>query len=109
MLLIAEQGEIGETYLIGADGEKNNLSVVRAILKAFGRDENDFEHVNDRPGHDMRYAIDSSKLRTKLGWQPKYTDFAKGLSDTIDWYKNNPDWWQPQKTATEAKYKKAGF
>jgi dTDP-glucose 4,6-dehydratase len=109
VLLICEQGEIGETYLIGADGEKNNISVVRQILKEMGRDENDFEHVNDRAGHDLRYAIDSTKLRTRLGWTPKYTDFAAGLRDTIDWYKENQDWWKPQKAATEAKYKKGGF
>jgi dTDP-glucose 4,6-dehydratase len=109
VLLICEKGEIGETYLVGADGEKNNISVVREILKAMGRDENDFEHVNDRPGHDLRYAIDSSKLRAKLGWAPKYTDFAAGLKDTIKWYTDNQDWWKPYKAATEAKYKKGGF
>jgi dTDP-glucose 4,6-dehydratase len=74
-----------------------------------GKDENDFEHVNDRPGHDMRYAIDSSKLRAKLGWLPKYIDFAAGLKNTIDWYTENQDWWKPHKAATEAKYKKGGF
>jgi dTDP-glucose 4,6-dehydratase len=109
VLLICEKGEIGETYLVGADGEKNNISVVREILKAMGRDENDFEHVNDRPGHDLRYAIDSSKLRAKLGWAPKYTDFTAGLKDTIKWYTDNQDWWKPHKAATEAKYKKGGF
>jgi dTDP-glucose 4,6-dehydratase len=109
VLTICEKGEIGETYLIGADGERNNISVVREILKAMGKDENDFEHVNDRPGHDMRYAIDSSKLRAKLGWTPKYTDFAAGLKNTIEWYTENQDWWQPHKAATEAKYKKGGF
>lgn len=109
VLTICEKGEIGETYLIGADGEKNNISVVREILKAFDKDENDFEHVNDRPGHDMRYAIDSTKLREKLGWEPKYTDFSAGLKDTIEWYKENEAWWKPQKAETEAKYKKGGF
>jgi dTDP-glucose 4,6-dehydratase len=109
VLLIAETGEIGETYLIGADGERNNVSVVREILKAMGKDENDFEHVNDRAGHDLRYAIDSTKLREKLGWTPKYTDFAKGLRDTIEWYTENQGWWKPHKAATEAKYKKGGF
>ena len=109
VLTICEKGEIGETYLIGADGEKNNISVIREILKAFSKDENDFEHVNDRPGHDMRYAIDSIKLRTKLGWTPKYTDFSAGLLDTIEWYKSNENWWKPQKAETEAKYKKGGF
>ena len=109
VLTVCEKGEIGETYLIGADGEKNNISVVREILKAFDKDENDFEHVNDRPGHDMRYAIDSTKLRTELDWKPKFTDFIAGLEDTINWYKENEAWWKPQKEATEKKYKKGGF
>jgi dTDP-glucose 4,6-dehydratase len=73
-----------------------------------GRDPGDFDHVNDRPGHDMRYAIDSSKLRDELGWRPSYQDFEAGLAATIDWYRANPDWWQPQKHETEAKYQVLG-
>ena len=73
-----------------------------------GKDESWLEHVNDRPGHDMRYAIDASKLRDELGWEPKYTDFRTGLQNTIDWYTDNEAWWQPQKEATEAKYKELG-
>ena len=64
--------------------------------------------MKDRPGHDLRYAIDSSKLTNELGWKPKYTDFKKGLTDTIEWYRNNKDWWKPQKAETERKYKKDG-
>jgi dTDP-glucose 4,6-dehydratase len=105
VLTILETGKIGETYLIGADGEKNNKEVVEMILSAMGKDANDYEHVTDRPGHDMRYAIDSSKLRDELGWKPKYTDFKTGLTDTIKWYQDNAAWWQPQKAETEAKYK----
>ncbi|MCA9344213.1 dTDP-glucose 4,6-dehydratase [Candidatus Saccharibacteria bacterium] len=108
VLTILENGKIGETYLIGADGEKNNKEVVELILKLMGKDITDYQHVNDRPGHDMRYAIDSSKLRTELGWTPKYTNFTEGLKQTIEWYKNNPNWWKPQKTETEAKYAKVG-
>jgi len=78
--------------------------VVELILKTLGKDPSDYEHVTDRPGHDMRYAIDSTKLRTQLGWQPKYTDFEVGLADTINWYKENEAWWKPQKAETEAKY-----
>lgn len=105
---IMEQGRSGETYLIGADGEQNNKEVVELILQSMGKDPSDYEHVTDRPGHDLRYAIDSSKLRTELGWEPKYTNFEQGLKATIDWYAANEAWWKPQKAETEAKYQKAG-
>lgn len=105
---ILTKGEIGETYLIGADGEKNNIEVLRAILAEMGKDADDFDWVKDRPGHDRRYAIDSTKLRRELGWQPKHTNFDEGLRDTIAWYENNRDWWEGAKQATEAKYAKQG-
>lgn len=105
---ILTKGNIGETYLIGADGEKNNIDVLHAILKGMGKDENDFDWVKDRPGHDRRYAIDSTKLRIELGWQPQHTNFEEGLAQTIQWYKDNESWWRPVKEATEAKYSKQG-
>lgn len=105
---ILTKGNIGETYLIGADGEKNNIDVLRAILKGMGKADDDFEWVKDRPGHDRRYAIDATKLRSELGWVPKHTDFAEGLADTIAWYRENERWWRPAKEATEAKYKAQG-
>ena len=105
---ILEKGRMGETYLIGADGEKNNIDVLRAILEGMGRPADEFDWVRDRPGHDRRYAIDSSKLRRELGWEPKHTDFAEGLADTIRWYRDNEAWWRPAKEATEAKYAKQG-
>jgi dTDP-glucose 4,6-dehydratase len=108
VLAILEKGRIGETYLIGANGEKTNQEVVELILELMGKDKNDYDHVNDRPGHDLRYAIDSTKLRTELGWAPKYTDFRDGLTQTIEWYKANEAWWKPQKAETEAKYKELG-
>jgi len=105
---IIDKGRIGETYLIGADGEMNNKHVVEMILELMGYSEDDYEHVNDRPGHDMRYAIDSSKLRAETGWAPQFTGFRDGLADTIEWYKEHEAWWRPQKQATEAKYSKQG-
>ena len=105
---ILTKGRYGETYLIGADGEKNNIDVLHAILEGMGKAADDFDWVRDRPGHDRRYAIDSSKLRRELGWEPKHTDFAKGLAATIEWYRKNEQWWRPAKEATEAKYKAQG-
>jgi len=105
---ILERGRLGETYLIGADGERSNIDVMRAILVEMGKAPDDFDWVRDRPGHDRRYAIDPTKLRCELGWAPKRTDFVAGLRETIEWYRDNPDWWQSAKEATEAKYKKLG-
>ncbi|MFE7416420.1 dTDP-glucose 4,6-dehydratase [Rhodococcus sp. NPDC057529] len=101
---ILESGEIGRTYLIGADGELDNLSVVRMILELMDKDPEDFDHVADRAGHDLRYAIDSSALRNELGWQPRYNDFRSGLRATIDWYRENQTWWENIKGAVELRY-----
>lgn len=108
VLAILERGHIGETYLIGAEGEQNNKDVVELILTLMDRDSSDYEHVNDRPGHDLRYAIDSTKLRVDLGWEPQYRDFEAGLAATIGWYRDNDAWWRPQKAETEAKYQVLG-
>ena len=105
---ILTKGVLGETYLIGADGERDNLTVLRDILTVMGKDPDDFDWVRDRPGHDRRYAIDSSKLRRELGWKPVHTDFQKGLEQTIAWYTEHEDWWCPAKEATEAKYRAQG-
>ncbi len=105
---IIDRGRSGETYLIGADGEETNREVVQAILRELGQPEDAYDLVKDQPGHDRRYAIDSSKLRTELGWAPQYPEFAAGLKATIAWYRENEDWWRPQKSATEAKYAKVG-
>lgn len=108
VLKILEQGSIGQTYLIGTNGERNNITVLRTILRLMGKDENDFEHVADRPGHDLRYAIDGTYLREQLGWEPQFTDFEAGLADTIDWYTTHRSWWEPAKAEVEAAYAKAG-
>ena len=107
--VILTRGRIGETYLIGADGERPNIEVLRAILRAFGRPEDDFDWVRDRPGHDRRYAIDAAKLRRELGWEPRHTDFAAGLAETIRWYREHEAWWRPAKGATEARYRAQGM
>ena len=105
---ILMKGRIGETYLIGANGETNNRDVVAILNELMGYAPDDFDHVNDRPGHDLRYAIDNSKLVTELGWEPKFTNFRDGLADTIAWYTENEAWWAPLKEAVEAKYAAEG-
>ena len=104
VLTIIEKGTIGETYLIGANGEKNNKEVVEAILTELGQPADAYDLVTDRAGHDLRYAIDATRLRAELGWEPRYSDFAAGLADTIAWYRDHESWWRPQKAATEAAY-----
>lgn len=108
VLTILDRGVSGETYLIGADGEKSNKAVIETILEMMGESPDAFVHVVDRPGHDLRYAIDSTKLRTELGWAPAYSDFHKGLAETIQWYRDNESWWRPQKERTEAQYRAQG-
>lgn len=105
---ILQHGEPGRTYLIGADGERDNLSVLRLILQLMGKDADDFDHVTDRAGHDLRYAIDASVLRTELGWAPAHTDLAEGLRATIDWYRDNEWWWGPLKAQVEFRYTERG-
>ena len=105
---ILTRGSIGETYLIGADGERSNIDVLRMILRLMGQPEDAFDWVCDRPGHDRRYAIDPTKLRTELGWRPAHTDFERGMQGVIDWYTNHRDWWEPAKVVTEARYRAQG-
>jgi dTDP-glucose 4,6-dehydratase len=101
---IIERGRVGETYLIGADGERSNRQVLELILELMGKPTDWYEHVSDRPGHDLRYAIDASLLRTELGWAPEFVDMRAGLADTIRWYAENEAWWRPRKDAVEARY-----
>jgi dTDP-glucose 4,6-dehydratase len=105
---ILDRGTSGRTYLIGADGERDNLSVLRMLLHLMDRDPDDFDQVTDRAGHDLRYAIDPSTLRDELGWRPGHTDFEAGLKATIDWYRANESWWRPMKDASEATYEERG-
>ena len=106
---VLERGRAGETYLVGADGERSNLEVLRAILEAMGRLGDDFDRVRDRPGHDRRYAIDASKIRRELGWRPERTDFSEGLARTVEWYRANEAWWSAAKDAAEARYAEQGM
>jgi len=105
---ILDNGVAGSVYLIGADGERDNATVLQMILALMDREPDDFDHVADRAGHDLRYAIDSAPLREELGWTPRHTDFAAGLAATIEWYRDNEWWWGPLKDVTEARYRQSG-
>ena len=91
--LIIHDGKVGEVYNVGGHNERTNLQVVQTILKALGKPESLIKYVTDRPGHDLRYAIDPTKLETELGWKPQYT-FDTGIQQTIQWYLDNKEWWQ---------------
>ena len=91
--LIIHKGRVGEVYNIGGHNERTNLEVVKTILKALGKPESLISYVTDRPGHDLRYAIDATKLETELGWKPQY-NFDTGIAQTIEWYLTHQEWWQ---------------
>lgn len=91
--LVMRKGKVGEVYNVGGHNEKTNLEVVKTILKQLDKPESLITYVTDRPGHDMRYAIDPTKIHRELGWLPK-TKFDDGIKQTIDWYLNNKEWWQ---------------
>ena len=105
---ILMHGKYGETYLIGADGEESNKDVVHLLNELMGHPKDDYDFVADRAGHDLRYAIDATKLRDEIGWRPRFKNFREGLQETINWYTDNEDWWRPQKEEVEAKYAAQG-
>ncbi|MFI5707794.1 dTDP-glucose 4,6-dehydratase [Kribbella sp. NPDC051620] len=104
---IIANGRIGETYLIGSGDERSNKQIIEQILLLMDQPADAYDHVPDRPGHDLRYSNNTTKLRTELSWLPTY-DFTTGLTATIAWYRENPTWWKPQKSTTEARYKLLG-
>jgi dTDP-glucose 4,6-dehydratase len=108
VIAILEQGLIGQTYLIGADGERNNREIVELLLEIMGKPAGWYDLVPDRPGHDLRYAIDSSKLRAETDWRPRYGDIRAGLQATVDWYLANEDWWRSTKERAEQTYARLG-
>ncbi|PEK97357.1 dTDP-glucose 4,6-dehydratase [Bacillus mycoides] len=93
---VLHKGCVGEVYNIGGNNEKTNVDVVEQIIKLLGKTKKDIEFVTDRLGHDRRYAIDAQKMKNEFEWEPKYT-FEQGLKETVEWYKNNVDWWKPLK------------
>ena len=91
--LIIHDGKVGEVYNIGGHNERTNLQVVETIIDALGKSRSLIKYVTDRPGHDMRYAIDPTKIHDELGWEPK-TKFDDGIKKTIQWYLDNKEWWE---------------
>jgi dTDP-glucose 4,6-dehydratase len=107
--LILHKGKIGEAYFIGGlTDDISNLEVIKKIIKLMGKDESMIEFIKDRPGHDRRYAIDWSKIKNELGWQPQY-DFDTALKITIDWYIKNQDWWKRIKNGSYLQYYKLQY
>jgi dTDP-glucose 4,6-dehydratase len=101
--LVIHRGKIGETYCVGGNCEKTNKELTYEILELMGKGEEMIEFVKDRAGHDRRYAIDFSKIKNELGWEPEVS-FEDGLKMTIEWYKNNEDWWKKIKSGEYQKY-----
>jgi dTDP-glucose 4,6-dehydratase len=106
--LIISKGKMGETYCIGGNSEKTNLEITKKIIELMGKSEDAIEYVKDRLGHDRRYAIDFSKIKNELGWEPKI-NFDEGLKATIEWYKNNESWWKNIKSGEYQEYYKKQY
>ncbi len=101
--LILAKGKIGETYCVGGNGEQENIWIVKKLLELLGKDESRIEYVKDRPGHDRRYAINFSKIKNELGWEPMVT-LEEGLAKTVAWFKANEAWWKRVKSGEYQKY-----
>lgn len=98
--LVLRKGRIGETYCVGGNGERENIRIIRTLLDTMGLGEDRIEYVTDRPGHDRRYAIDFSKIKDELGWEPSVT-LEEGLRQTVRWYESNGAWWKKLKMRSE--------
>lgn len=109
VLKILDSGQAGRSYLIGANGERSNREVIEVLLEIFDLPTDHVEYVHDRPGHDLRYAIDATLLKDELGWTPEFVDFRQGLTDTVAWYRKREAWWRPQKDDTERRYMESGY
>lgn len=105
---IIHKGKMGESYCIGGGAEKTNLEITQKLLELLGKSEDMIEFVKDRPGHDRRYAMDYSKIKKELGWEPR-TSFEGGMKKTVDWYKNNKDWWKNVKSGEYLEYYKQQY
>jgi len=105
---VIQKGKIGQTYCLGGDSEITNIDLTRQILELMGKTEDMIEYVKDRPGHDLRYAMDFTKAKNELGWQPQIS-FEDGLKQTIEWYKENQDWWQRVKSGDYKEYYKKQY
>jgi len=105
---VLDRGRLGSTYLIGARNEWSNLDVVRALLEIFGRPATDIEFVADRPGHDVRYALDTSLISDELGWLPAPRSFGAYLAELVTWYGAHEAWWAPAKEESEERYRRLG-
>ena len=103
IMKVLQEGKIGEVYNIGGNNEWYNIDIVKLILKKLNKSEENIQFVKDRPGHDRRYAIDSKKITTELGWKPKH-NFEEGIELTINWYTENEDWWQKVMSGEYQKY-----
>ncbi len=106
--LILQKGKIGETYCLGGASEKTNLEITKFILNEFGKGDEMIEYIKDRAGHDRRYAIDFSKIKKELGWEPQ-VKFADGLKQTVEWYRDNQDWWKKIKSGEYQDYYKKQY
>jgi dTDP-glucose 4,6-dehydratase len=103
--VVLHNGKEGSVYNVGGENERTNIEIVKLILKSLGKSESLIKYVKDRPGHDRRYAIDSTKLKKELGFTPK-TDFAHGMEETVKWYIRNRDWWERIKSGAYMEYYK---